>query len=121
MMFRLATALLLLFGSSAALADDPFVGDSRLSAQRTLRVKGQTLKDFLTDLSAQEMIRFRADERIADDKVVVIAYARPLKATLGAVARFFGFEWRKQGNPAEYSLTQSDTAAQNEAKSRGTR
>jgi hypothetical protein len=95
--------------SVRASSPDPFAGDERMAAKRTIRVHDKPMPDFLADLNLQTGIRFFADKSVADDKVTVYAHDRPLGDTLRVIAAFFKFEWKRDGAAKDfgYILLQS--------------
>jgi hypothetical protein len=86
-------------------AFDPFAGDERMSARRTIRAHDTALTKLLADLSEQTGVRLRADPSVAGDRVNLFAHDRPLDETLRAVAAFFRFDWRPDADG--YTLYQS--------------
>lgn len=96
------------FAQTPSLAD-PFVGDSRLQAKRTLRFVDATMQDFLADLTQQTGVAFFTDPSVAEDRLNLFVFDRPLADTLRAVAAFFQFEWVRTGSggQAGYTLRQN--------------
>lgn len=111
---HLSLILLLLLCSVCADAQtpstaDPFTGDSRLQVKRTLRFVDTPVQDFLADLTQQTGVAFYTDPSVAEDRLNLFVFDRPLAETLRAVASFFQFEWVRSGsgNQAGYTLRQN--------------
>src|SRR5206468_790411 len=97
---------------------DPFTDDSRLEVKQTIRAVGISFPDFLAELSAKTGIRFTADRNVAEDKITLFAHDRLLSTTLRAVARFFNFSWRREGEAGAYSYVLYQGVAQRKAEER---
>src|SRR5258706_1878095 len=103
-----------------AAAPDPFAGDERMAAKRTIRIHDMPMPDFLADLNLQTGIRLFAEKPVANDKITLFALDRPLSDTLRSVAGFFKFEWRRDGAAKDYGYTLAQSpeyvAAQDKAR-----
>lgn len=110
-LFLILSLLLWGVGASAQTPSpvDPFAGDSRLKAKRTLRFVDTPVQDFLADLTQQTGIAFFTDPSVAEDRLNLFVFNRPLAETLRAVATFFQFEWVRTGSggQAGYTLRQN--------------
>jgi hypothetical protein len=121
-LFCILSLLLCSVGSTAQppLAADPFDGDSRLQSKRTLRFVDSSMRDFLADLTQQTGIAFFTDPSVAEDRLNLFVFERPLAETLRAIAAFFQFEWARTGagGQAGYTLRQNAAMQQREEEIR---
>lgn len=119
-------ACVLLFGMAAqtlgsvGARGNPFAGDVRLEASLSLSFREKTFPDFLADISEQTGIRFFTDTSVQNDRVTIFMHERPLGECLLAVARLYGFEWRRleQTNPPAYLIAQPQSAREEEQAER---
>ena len=95
---------------------DAFEGDARLNAVKTIRVLGEPLGTAFDRLSHETGVRFTGDPSVADDKLILYAYRRPLSVTLRTVARYFGFVWTRRDSPEglAYHLSMPESTAAKE-------
>src|SRR5688500_4116723 len=107
LLYSVLAAFAVSFPSNGAanLLPAPFAGDARMAAKRTLKLKDQSIRDFLADLNLATGVRFFAHPTVADDRLTLLAHQRPLAESLSAVSSFFGFEWKREGSAPDYGYT----------------
>jgi hypothetical protein len=107
-------------GAQTPTSADPFAGDSRLQAKRTLRFVDTPVQDFLADLTQQTGIAFFADPSVSEDRLNLFVFNRSLGETLRSVATFFQFEWVRAGSggQAAYTLRQNSEMQRREEEIR---
>jgi hypothetical protein len=104
----------LVYVQSAGAAEDPLAGDARLNTGVEVAAAGVPVSDLLTALGDKTGVRLTAAPSTADDKVVVVSPARPLRETLADLAALLNDRWQareRPGRPVAYELERSPAAA----------
>src|SRR5579871_5119807 len=78
---------------------DPFADDARLGRNVAITAEGVPLRDLLPLLTQKTGLTFKAEEYVADDKIVIFGPARPLRAVLADMAALFHDVWIKGTSP----------------------
>jgi hypothetical protein len=103
--------------SSSAQEKDPFDyirSDERLSAEVTLRLNGEALKDAAAVLEAATGAKISVDQDIAEDKVTIFCKGQPASEVMIQIAKLFGYHYRAQriaGEPRYTLFTDDATRA----------
>jgi hypothetical protein len=119
-----AVALIFLVANSApAQEEDPFDylrKDERLSAEVTLRLNGEALKDVVDVLEAATGAKISVDPDIAEDKVTIFCKGQPASEVMVQIAKLFGYHFRPEriAGDRRYTLFRDDATRALERKLR---
>jgi beta-lactamase regulating signal transducer with metallopeptidase domain len=102
----IVAALLFTISATAAQEENAWEKDARLSRKVSISAEGLPVRDLLALLSQKTGVLFKAEDYVADDKVIVFTPARPLHDTLADIAALFDDTWlpRKTQNDTNYFL-----------------
>ena len=91
-------------GAAQSAPADPFADDVRLTRKLTARIEGMPLEDLLALFSQQTGVTLKAQQDIADEKVILFTSARPLRDVLHDLAALRNDTWlRQEGEPGKPS------------------
>src|SRR5579871_1051147 len=85
-----------LVAATAAPPQETWAKDARLNRKAAITAEGIPLRDLLAQVSKQSGIVLRADDYVADDKVLLFTPARPLRDTLEDLAALYNDTWLPQ-------------------------
>ncbi|HLK59467.1 MAG TPA: M56 family metallopeptidase [Chthonomonadaceae bacterium] len=104
------TALLFMVSATGAQNENAWDKDVRLNQKVAISAEGIPLRDLLSQLSQKTGLLLKADDYVADEKIILFTPARPLRDTLADLAVLFNDIWLPQtprDNKTYYLLTRT--------------
>ncbi|MCW3100853.1 MAG: blaR0 [Chthonomonadaceae bacterium] len=102
----MVAALLFTISATAVQEENAWDKDARLTRKVSISAEGIPVRDLLALLSQKTGVLLKAEDYVADDKVIVFTPARPLRDTLADIAALFDDAWlsRKTKENTNYFL-----------------
>ena len=89
----LVTVLLFAVSATAAQEKDVWAHDARLNRKVSITAEGIPIRDLLALLTQKTGVLLKADDYVADDKIILFTPSRPLRDILDDIAALYNDTW----------------------------